>query len=148
MATNYETDIIAWSTEQAALLRSGNLLALDIEHIAEEILDVGKSEQRELKSRIAVLLAHLLKWEFQPERRSKSWELTIKEQRKAIAIHLRQVPSLKSSLTNSDWKDLAWIDAVSIAERETGMERSDFPENCPWGMEKVLSDGWLPEYGA
>jgi Domain of unknown function DUF29 len=116
MGTTYETDVIAWANEQAALLRSGQLSAIDIEHIAEEILDVGKSEQRELASRMAVLLAHLLKWEFQPVRRSRSWELTIKEQRKAIAIHLRQVPSLKSSLSNPDWQDLAWIDVKQRAK--------------------------------
>ena len=79
MATTYENDIVAWAKEQAYLLRSGKLSALDIEHIAEEIEDVGKSEQRELASRMAVLLAHLLKWQYQPERQSRSWQRTIKE---------------------------------------------------------------------
>jgi len=66
MDTKYQTDIIAWANEQAALLRAGNLSALDIEHIAEEIEDVGKSEQRELANRMSVLLAYLLKWQFHP----------------------------------------------------------------------------------
>ena len=74
MATTYEKDIVAWATEQAYLLRSGQLSAIDIEHIAEEIEDVGKSEQRELSSRMTVLLAHLLKWQFQPSHRCSSWE--------------------------------------------------------------------------
>ena len=62
MSTTYEKDIIVWATEQAALLRAGKLSALDIEHISEEIEDVGKCEKRELSSRMAVLLSHLLKW--------------------------------------------------------------------------------------
>jgi Domain of unknown function DUF29 len=67
MQTAYEKDIIAWSKEQANLLRSGKFSAIDIEHIAEEIEDVGKSEQRELANRMAVLLSHLLKWQYQPK---------------------------------------------------------------------------------
>jgi Domain of unknown function DUF29 len=92
MATAYDTDIIAWSKEQASLLRSGKLSAIDIEHIAEEIEDVGKSEQRELANRMAVLLSHLLKWQYQPERQSGSWQRTIKEQRKAIARRINTPP--------------------------------------------------------
>ena len=88
MTTTYENDIIAWAKEQAYLLRSGKLSVLDIEHIAEEIEDVGKSEQRELASRMAVLLAHLLKWQYQPERQSGSWQRAIKEQRRAITLSL------------------------------------------------------------
>ena len=72
MTATYEKDVIAWANEQAALLRAGRFSALDIEHIAEEIEDVGKSERREFVSRMAVLLAHLLKWQYQPERRGAS----------------------------------------------------------------------------
>ena len=68
----YDTDVVAWANEQAQLLRSGRLDQLDIEHIAEEIEDVGKSEQRELASRMSILLAHLLKWQFRPKRRGAS----------------------------------------------------------------------------
>ena len=98
MSTTYEKDIIVWSTEQAALLRAGKLSALDIEHIAEEIEDVGKSEKRELSSRMAVLLSHLLKWEYQADRRSKSWPSTIGDKRKRIALALKATPSLRASL--------------------------------------------------
>ncbi|EQD45100.1 protein containing DUF29, partial [mine drainage metagenome] len=97
MGTTYDKDVVAWANEQAALLRAGKFSAIDIEHIAEEIEDVGKSEQRELASRMAVLLAHLLKWQFQPEHRSNSWMRTIKEQRRAIAAHIEETPSLKVS---------------------------------------------------
>jgi hypothetical protein len=85
----YDRDIIAWANEQARLLRAGHLDRIDIEHIAEEIEDVGKSEQRELASRMAVLLAHLLKWQFQPQRRGRSWQRTIRDQRNGIARRLR-----------------------------------------------------------
>jgi hypothetical protein len=144
MGTSYEKDVVAWANEQAALLRAGKFSALDIEHIAEEIEDVGKSEQRELASRMALLLAHLLQWQYQPGRRGSSWQRTIKEQRLAIGVVLRKTPSLKNSLSEPDWLTGAWSDAVSKAAEETGLDV--FPETCPWSMEQqVLSPEFLPE---
>ncbi|MFM2057197.1 MAG: hypothetical protein RLY71_1582 [Pseudomonadota bacterium] len=143
MGTPYEKDVVAWAMEQAALLRAGKLSAIDIEHIAEEIEDVGKSEKRELASRTAVLLAHLLKWQCQPSRRGSSWSRTIKEQRKAIAAAMRQTPSLKASLSDADWLAGTWADAVTKAVDETGLD--SFPEDCPWSMDQVLSVDFLPE---
>ena len=78
---SYEIDVIAWANEQAAFIRAGRFDMLDLEHIADEIEDVGKSELRELESRMAVLLARLLKWQFQPTHRGSSWECTINDQR-------------------------------------------------------------------
>lgn len=83
-STSYETDVVAWANEQAELIRTRQFDKLDLSHIAEELQDVGKSEQRELAHRVAVLLMHLLKWEYQPSHRGNSWSLTIKEQRRAI----------------------------------------------------------------
>jgi hypothetical protein len=143
MGTPYEKDVVAWAMEQAALLRAGKLSALDIEHIAEEIEDVGKSEKRELASRMAVLLAHLLKWQHQPERRSSSWTRTITEQRKAVAVAMRQTPSLKASLSEADWLAGTWADAVTKAVDETGQD--SFPDDCPWAMDQVLSAEFFPE---
>lgn len=142
MATAYHKDIIAWSKEQAHLLRSGQLSALDIEHIAEEIEDVGKSEQRELANRMAVLLAHLLKWQFQPERRGDSWERTIREQRKAIARRVKNTPSLQASLQDAEWLADAWGDAITMTIAETSI--NNLPESCPWRVEHILSESWLP----
>lgn len=144
VGTAYATDIVAWAREQAALLRSGQLSALDIEHMAEEIEDVGKAEQRELARRVAVLLAHLLKWQHQPGRRGSSWTRTLKEQRKAIAAALRQTPSLKASLTDADWLAGVWSDAVTKAIDETGLD--SFPEDCPWPMTQVLSERIFQKY--
>lgn len=141
----YETDIMAWANEQANFLRSGNFAALDIEHLAEEIEDVGKSEQRELANRMAVLMAHLLKWEFQPARRGSSWELTIKEQRRAITRRLKNTPSLKNSLTNSEWLADVWLDARLSAEKETQIDFDKFPENCHWSLDFILAENGLPK---
>ncbi|WP_394753782.1 DUF29 domain-containing protein [Crenothrix sp.] len=142
MAVTYENDIVTWAKEQAHLLRSGKLSAIDIEHIAEEIEDVGKSEQRELANRMALLLSHLLKWQYQPERQRSSWQRTIKEQRKAIARRLKNTPSLKATVTDLDWFEDVWGDSISLAIAETGMDC--FPEICPWIMVNILSEDWLP----
>jgi len=142
MSALYETDIIAWADEQAALLRAGRLADIDIGHIAEEIEDVGKSEQRALASRMAVLLAHLLKWQFQPQWRGSSWQRTIKEQRRAIAAHLRDTPSLKQALANPNWWEGVWADAVTQAIKETGLDH--FPDDCPWTVQQVLTMDFYP----
>lgn len=139
---NYDADIIAWANEQAWLVRNRKFELLDVEHIAEEIEDVGKSEQRELGNRMTVLIAHLLKWQFQPERQGRSWELTIRNQRKAIQLHLKQVPSLKSKLADVEWWEIIWGDAVYQASKET--ELDTFPETRLWSIDNILSDSWLP----
>lgn len=95
-----------------------------------------------LASRMAVLLAHLLKWQYQPERQCASWKRTIKEQRKALEFHLQEVPSLKTKLSDPQWQRAIWADAVALAIDETGM--GDFPESCPWEMADVLAEDWLP----
>lgn len=138
----YESDVVAWAAEQARLLRAGRFDQLDIEHIAEEVEDVGKSEQRELASRMAVLLAHLLKWRFQPERRGASWETTIRTRRSSIERRLRRTPSLAVSLRDPEWWADAWDDALDSATRETGI--ADLPRSCPWALEQVLDQAWLP----
>jgi len=138
----YETDVIEWANEQAQLIRAGKFELLDLVNIAEEIEDVGKSEKRELSSRMAVLLTHLLKWQFQAGRRGSSWERMIKEQRKGIALRLKATPSLNASLEYEDWFAEMWSDAVVKAVDETGLDV--FPEVCPWSKEQILSAEFLP----
>jgi hypothetical protein len=146
MGTSYEKDVVAWAKEQAALLRAGHLCALDIEHLAEEIEDVGKSEQRELASRMAVLLAHLLKWQHQTGRRSKSWQYTIRTQRKEIVYALDDAPSLRTKFQDEAWLDIVWSRAKSLASQETGLDLDIFPEECVWQVEaQVLSQVFFPE---
>lgn len=144
MGTNYETDVVAWAKEQAGFVRSGRFDQLDLEHIAEEIEDVGKNEQRELASRMAVLLAHLLKWEHQPARRSKSWQYTLTTQRKEVAYVISEAPSLRTKFSDERWLDIVWSKAKSQAESETGLDIDTFPEVCPWPISDVLSEDWLP----
>ena len=91
---------------------------------------------------MAVLIAHLLKWQYQAERQGSSWQRTIKEQRKAIAGHLKSVPSLKTKIADAEWVAIIWSDAVTLAIKETGLE--NFPETCPWTVDDILNQDWHP----
>ena len=142
-STLYDRDFYAWANEQAGLLRAGKLTQADIEHIAEEIESMGKTEKRELINRLAVLLTHLLKWKFQTERRTKSWRLTVEEQRRQVGRHIRDNPSLKSSL--SEAIEEAYGDAVIAAERETDLDRAAFPSACPWSFGEMMANDFWPE---
>jgi len=144
LRADYDSDIVAWAGEQARLLRAGRFELLDLEHIAEEIEDVGKSEQRELMSRMAILLGHLLKWRYQPERRGASWEATIHTQRSSIARRLRRTPSLQASFSDPDWWADAWDDAVNLMVGETGIARKALPAVCPWTQAEILDPSWFP----
>ena len=139
----YDRDFYAWAHEQAALLRAGRLNDLDIENVAEEIESMGRSEKRELVSRLTVLQVHVLKWKLQQALRSTSWQHTIQEQRRRTIRHLGENPSLKPLL--SDIVAIAFEDAASDAKAETGLERRVFPQTCPWTADALLQDGWLPE---
>jgi hypothetical protein len=134
----YDRDFHAWSSEQAALLRAGNLSAADIAHIAEEIETLGRSEKRELESRLTVLLLHLLKCRYQPHRRGRSWEQSIDNARHAITRHLRDNPSLKAKVSET------LADAYDTARREAAVETDDpldtFPPECPWSFEQAMRD--------
>lgn len=146
MATStatYDRDVIAWSKQQASLLRAGRFAELDIEHIADEVEDVGKSEQRELETRMALLLAHLLKWQLQPARRGVSWELTLRNQRIGTERRLTKTPSLKSDLGDDSWWQAVWADAVDQASKATGL--IDFPASCPWTIEQILDQTFFPD---
>jgi hypothetical protein len=142
-ATLYDRDFYAWSQEQAALLRSGKLSDADLEHIAEEIESMGKTEKRELTSRLIVLLAHLLKWEYQPGRRGASWEVTISNQRSDLAVHLADNPSLKSKLP--EIIAYAYNNARREAYAETGLPITRFPTTCPWSFEQIVDEEFWPE---
>ena len=143
MNTRYEADIVALAQEQAALLRSGRFSEIDIANIAGEIEDVGKSEKREFARRMAILLAHLLKWKFRPGHRGSGWRRTIKEQRKALALHIKGTPSLKTAFADADWIAAVWADAVSSAAQETQLDV--FPEDCIWEMGQILSQEYYPD---
>ena len=138
MSDLYDRDFYAWANEQAALLRAGRLSAADIAHIAEEIESMGRSEKRELTSRLAMLLAHLLKWRFQPGRRGRSRQATIREQRSEVADVLADNPSLGARL--DELLPNAYGKAVQIAIRETDLAEETFPAICPWTFEQAMQD--------
>jgi len=137
----YNSDFYAWTQQQAELLRNQYLSELDFIHLAEELEDMGRSEKRELASRLEVLLMHLLKWQFQPSLRSRSWQLTLKEQRLRLEQHLAENPSLKAFLP--EYLTRAYQLAVIGAEKETGL--STFPSDCPYKLEQIFDSTFLPE---
>lgn len=142
MGTPYETDIVAWAHEQAAFLRAGDVAALDLMQIAEEIEDVAKSERRELESRLEVLVAHFLKWKFQSDRIGHSWESTIRDQREDIGLLLEESPSLRNIFENEKRMNAVWRHAQHLAERET---RIKLPGNWIWSLEQVLDRTFFPD---
>jgi hypothetical protein len=139
---SYESDFYAWVNEQTAQLRAGQLTTLDVEHIAEELEDLGKGIKRELMSRLTTLLAHLLKWEFQPSKRSTSWEVTIDNQRLDLNDLLDENPSLKSQLEEVIAK--AYKRAVGEARKQTLLDKSVFPAYCPYTERQILDQDFWP----
>ncbi len=132
----YDQDFYAWASEQAGLLRAGRLSEADIEHIAEEIESMGRSEKRELVNRLTVLLLRLLKWRYLPVLRGSRWRLTLEEQRNQIRDHLADNPSLKSMLAETT--ATAYRNAVLGGAREIGMDRNVFPGEFPWSFERIM----------
>ena len=135
--TRYEDDLYTWVQEQVALLRAGRLDEVDALNVAEELGDVGKSELKGLRSSVAVLTQHLLKWDFQPKRRSLSWMATVNEQRRQIRLALEESPGLKSKLATivSD----GYASGRDKAVAETALPYDTFPVACPYSFEEMMS---------
>src|SRR3990167_11493397 len=125
----YNKDFYSWAIHNAQLLREGKLSEVDIAHVAEEIESMGKSERRELINRLAILMAHLLKWQYQPGNRGNSWKYTIKEQRSCLSRLIEESPSLKHELEKRLGE--AYEDACYIALSETGLNEDAFPKTSP-----------------
>jgi Domain of unknown function DUF29 len=138
----YSTDFNQWAIDQAAAIRAQRWHDLDIQNLAEEVESMGNQERRELASRLTVLIGHLLKWQYQPSKRGASWETTIRAQRKAIEKLLKRNPSLNLYLAEEAIED-AYPDALALAVTETGLE--EFPEDCPYAIDRVLDEAFLPE---
>ncbi|MCK5354731.1 MAG: DUF29 domain-containing protein [Methyloprofundus sp.] len=142
---NYDTDFYGWTQEQAAFLKAGKLTELDIENLIEEVETMGRSEKRELNSRLTVLLIHLLKWQYQPIRRGRSWQLTIKGQRINFSETLEENPSLKPQLNTILKK--AYAKSIIKASQETALDEQVFPSTCPWTYAQILDDNFYPDAG-
>lgn len=142
MDRTYEADLHAWALAQAEALCRRSTNELDWDHLAEEIEALGRKEARELYNLYVVLNTHLLKSLVQPERRSRSWKLTILEQRRALARHLADNPSLAAR------EDVEFADAYGFAgvraAVETDLPEGDFPDQPPFTKEQARADDWWP----
>ena len=123
--------------------RAGRFCEVDIEQLAEEIEDMGKSDKRELWSRLTIILVHLLKWKQQPEKRSRSWRPTLDDQRTEIRRLFRQSPSLRRDVAVAAVD--VYPDAVRRAGIETGLPAETLPRQCPFAEDQILNDEFLPE---
>ena len=138
----YEDDLFAWTQEQAALLRAHAIEGIDWENLAEEIESMGGRDRRELESRLAVILLHLLKWQAQPALRGSGWRKTLRTQRREIRKLLKQSPSLRREVPGLMRE--AYADAVKDAIDETGLHADVFPSTCPYAQDDVLDEDHLP----
>lgn len=141
---NYNEDAYGWALRTAELLREGKMDEVDFENVIEEIEALGRSERRALMSHLIVLLQHLLKWRYQPERRTRSWQLTIKEQRMEVLDALDCNPSLKNKETLEESMTAAYKRAVVRASRETELDTTTFPQDCPYAFEEIMNDNFYP----
>jgi hypothetical protein len=129
-------DLYSWAVRQAELLRAGRLSEIDPVAIAEEIDDVGMEEYHRLESALRVVMLHLLKWDHQPDRRSRSWSLSILEHRRRVHRQLRSSPGLKSQLDEA--LEAAYEDARLEAANETGLPLSAFPVRRPFEYAEIM----------
>lgn len=142
----YEKDYYAWTHEQANLLKLGKLNELDLQNLAEEISEMGRSVRNELFNRMVGLIMHLLKYQFQAERRSRSWLNSIKFQRSDLIELISENPSLKSKcLADEQWFLNVWTQAVYQAVKETNLNDEVFPDMPIWTIEQILETDFLPD---
>ncbi|MBD2436498.1 DUF29 domain-containing protein [Nostoc sp. FACHB-110] len=139
----YETDFYAWTQEQVSLLKAQQWERLDTTNIIEEIETLGRKERQELRNRLGVLLGHLLKWQYQSQKRSSSWLSTIREQRIQIKLLLEDSPSLKSYFNEIFLT--AYQLGLALAIRETQLGEQVFPEECPYNPEQIMNSDFFPE---
>jgi hypothetical protein len=142
---SYDHDFYAWTQQQADLLRAKRWRELDYDNLAEELEALGKRDRRELQRRLEVLVMHLLKWRYQPERRerSRSWRSTIREQRRRLTRLLQDSPSLRSEVPA--FLDDGYPYARGMAVDETALPPETLPATCPWTAAQVLDDAFWPE---
>jgi len=138
----YESDFYSWALEQAKLLRQGRFGELDLENVAEEVEDLGRRQADELGNRYETLLLHLLKWEFQPERRMHSWKATIGRERDKIVDHLAENPGLKPR--RQELSARAYKGGRSGAAVETNLPLDRFPAENPYALEQAMDPEFWP----
>ncbi len=134
MTTLYEQDYGLWAEQMADLIAAGRFGELDIENLVEEVRDLSKRERDRLLSSMRLIVHHLLKWDYQPQKRSRSWQTTIQRERNNILFYLKDSPSLKRYLTD-DWLSEVYINARLNAMKETGL---DLPDLCSYSIQDIL----------
>jgi hypothetical protein len=139
----YETDFFAWTQEQARLLRERRFDDLDLDNLVDEVESVGRSEKREISNRLTILLAHLLKWKYQPGHRGSSWTETIFEQRGQLADILETSPSLRQYFLQQ--VEVRYQGGRLLAAKETGIAFGLFPQECPFAADQLLDLEFFPE---
>lgn len=140
--STYDTDFYAWTQAQAQHLKAGKWEHLDLENLVEEIESLGRQERQQLMNRFGVLLGHLLKWQYQPDYRSHSWQATIREQRRKILRLLKANPSLQPFLLEA--LQLGYEDGIDLAIQETNLPEETFPATCPYTLDQALDAEFLP----
>lgn len=141
--STYDTDYGVWLTEQINYLKTHEWEQLDIYNLIEELEALNKSDKRELYSYLVVLLAHLLKWQYQPQNRSGSWEASIDNRRSRIARLFKDRPSLKPYI--SEILAETYLEAVNWASKETKLDQQIFSLECPYNLEQILDVGFFPK---
>lgn len=135
MNTDYHYDLAAWAAHQAELLKAGRMQDLDVANLIEEMEAMSRKEHRELLNRMIILIAHLLKWQYQPTHRGISWIHTIDEQRLQISGLVEDSPSLKNHFNDGEWLQKAWQQGVKQARNETGIKT--LPQQPIWTINEI-----------
>ncbi|MFN6462593.1 MAG: DUF29 domain-containing protein [Nostoc sp. DedVER02] len=144
LQTLYEQDFYAWVEQTAELLRSHQWDTLDLENLIEEVVDLGKSQQRALQSALRLVLLYLLKWKYQPERRSRSSQVTITRELLNIDELLQESPSLQRFLNDDEWINTIYQRAQREAMVETGLSEDEFAIACPFSVDEILDLDFYP----
>ncbi|MEH2055636.1 MAG: DUF29 domain-containing protein [Nostoc sp.] len=151
LQTLYEQDFCAWVEQTAELLRCLRLATpthhwdkLDLENLIEEVVDLGKSQQRALQSTLRLVLSYLLKWKYQPEHRSHSWQITITRERLNIDELLQESPRLRRFLNDAEWINTTYQRARREAIVETGLSEENFAIACPFTTDEILDLDFYP----
>jgi hypothetical protein len=142
----YDRDYYGWIQDNVQAIREGRFKDVDWRNVAEELEDMGKSERRAVRSQLARLVAHLLKWSFEAEGRrlsEHSWRATIEDARDSVRELVEESPSFKPKL--NEFLSAVYRHALAQAVAETNLPRKTFPTVCPWSLEQVLDDDFWPE---
>ena len=147
MTTNlYETDFNLWIEQTVKQLKNGQIQDLDIENLIEEVQSIGSNDKREIKSRLIVLIMHLLKYKYQPKKKTKSWTSTIITQRNELELVLENSPSLNPFLKENISE--CYQKARRNAARETKLPLTTFPLECPFTPEQIIDSDYFPDTNA